>query len=113
MKIRHRIPPEAHFVSDPVTPEYQAEVDATVARAEKRERDARRRLDAAQRKLAKIEQRHGAKSKVRAVLVARELVEIRRQELLAIQRAMQAAPAASSNRGLGHKKRAAPTMHTL
>lgn len=112
MKIVHRIPVGRLSLTDPVTPEYQAEVDATMARAAKRERDAQRRLDAAVRKLVAVERRHGTRARVHAVLVAREIVEIRRQELLMLQRAMQSSPAASDHRSR-ETKRPIPQGTTL
>lgn len=113
MKIKHRIPPEAHFVSDRVTPEYQAEVDRSTAKAEVREAAALRRLDAAMSRLAKAERIKAKGQRDRAVIAGRELVEVRRQELLLIQRQMSTAPSSARSRGRGHAKRPVPDMHTL
>lgn len=111
MKRRHRIPPQAYFVTEPVTPEYQAEVDRTLTRAQQRERDAQRRLEVAEQKVLQAEAAQPLNK--RALLAARELAEIRRQELLDVQRTMGRAPAAAANRGLGHAKRPIPGMSTL
>lgn len=113
MKIRHRIPPQAHFRSDPITPEYQAEVDRTMARASAREAAARRRLEAAQMKVEKALRIKSKTIRQRAVTVALEVVEARRRELLAIQREMSTAPASAAHRGSGHGKRPVPDGHTL
>lgn len=113
MKIRHRIPPEAHFRSDPVTPEYQAEVDRATAKSERRAAYAELRLQAAQAKLENALRIKKKAQRERAVMVALELVEVRRQELLQIQRQMTQSPAAAANRGNGHGKRPVPGMQQL
>lgn len=113
MKIKHRIPAEAYFKSDPITPEYQREVDRSTAKSERREQDAQRRLASAQSRLAKALKIKAAPQRAHAVLVARELVELRRQELLAVQQVMQSSPSSASHRGTGHRKRPVPGMHTI
>lgn len=113
MKRRHRIPPEAHFVSDPVSPGYQAEVDRSMAKGAAREQAALRRLESAEARLVKAERIKARAQRERAVLVARELVEIRRQELLAIQREMSTSPSSARSRGIGHAKRPVPGMQTI
>lgn len=106
MKIRHRIPPEAHFVSDPIAPDYQAEVDRTMAKAATRQGVAERRLEAAERRLERAGRIKAKAQRERATNGARELVEARRQELLAVQRAM-------TETGRPSKHRPVPDMHTL
>lgn len=114
MRIKHRIPLQAlEYRGAEITPEYQAEVDRSVARAENREAVAQRRLQAAEAKLAKAQKIKARAQRERAVLVARELVEMRRQELLAVQRQMNSAPSSARTRGRGHKKQPIPNMHTL
>lgn len=113
MKIRHRVPVERLRLSEPVTAEYQAEVDATLARAADRERHAQRVLAAAERRLAKAQAvKQPTRKQQHAILVARELVEMRRQELLTIQREMQGAPASSAHRSRS-AQRPIPQQHTL
>lgn len=108
MKIRHRVPTEAlAYRPEPISERYQAEVDTATERSE---RDALRQLQVAERRLARLVQ--VAKPKTHALKVAIELVEIRRQELLAIQRSMQSVPASSAHRSrAGH--RPIPAQKTL
>jgi hypothetical protein len=113
MKTRHRIPVERLRLTDVVTPAYQAEVDATTAKAEVRERKAQRALAAAERRLAKAAAiKQPTRQQHHDLLVARELVEMRRQELLAIQRGMQTAPASSAHRTRA-MERPIPQQHIL
>lgn len=111
MKIRHRIPREAYFVSEPVSAEYQSQVDATVASAEVRFAAAERRLQSAERKLAKAS--GAGDGTARTLRALTELVELRRQELISAQRAMQTTPAGSTHRGLGRHHRPVPRMETI
>lgn len=113
MKRKHRIPPEAYFVSDPITPDYQAEIDRSMAKSATREAAAIRRLEAAESRLVKAERIKAKAQRERAVLVARELVEIRRQELLAIQRTMSSTLASGAHRDKRHRHRPVPGMTTL
>jgi ABC-type Fe3+-citrate transport system substrate-binding protein len=113
MKIKHRIPPEAYFVSDPITPEYQAQVDRTMAKAAGREREAQRRLAAAEARLAKAQRIKPAPQRTHAVLVAQELVEIRRQELLTIQREMSGTPSSAQHRSKKQRHKPVTRMTTL
>lgn len=112
MKIRHRIPPEAWSRPDLISDRYQTEVDASTSAGEKRVRNAMRALDSAERRLSKALKTHGIRSRVRSVLVAREIVELRREELLTIQRLMQAVPASATHRS-HQSKRPVPEMRTI
>ena len=113
MKTRHRVPVERLRLTDEVTPKYQAEVDRTVARAESRERRAQQALAAAEKRLAHAERvKQPTRKEQQAVLVARELVELRRQELLMIQRSMQTSPASSDHRSHA-QERPVPQPRTL
>lgn len=113
MRIRHRIPREAVRLSDPVSPEYEAQVQLHTARGVQREREAQRRLAAAEARLAKAQQIKAKPQRAHAILVARELVELRRQELLAVQRSMQGAPASAEHRNKREHHRPVIPMRTL
>lgn len=104
MKIRHKAP-ACPIQSDPVTPEYQAEVDRSTNKAMAAYERAQRRLEAAQRRLEKANRAKarakgkGAKRLTRSVLAASEAVEARREELRQIEATMTAAPASAEHRG--------------
>lgn len=104
MKITHRVPVRA-VASDPVTPDYQAEVDRCTAQLERRYAQAAKRLEAAERRALRAEARSGARGKQKmqparlAALWAD--VERRRAELAAVQGLM--APAGASKQHLGRK----------
>lgn len=113
MKIKHRIPPEAYFVSEPITLEYQAEVDRSMARGAQREREAVRRLDVAIAKMAKAAKIKAKPQRSHAMLVARELVELRRQELLQLQRQMNASPSSAQHRSRTDRHKPVIPMTTI
>lgn len=102
MKYRHRVP-ILPPVSAVVTPEYQAEVDRSTARAEREYQQAQTRLAAAERRAERVrkqnvpatKQRHHA----RELATALALVELRRAELEELARMMQSAPSTVSHRG--------------
>lgn len=99
MKLQHHVPARA-IRSDPVTPEYQAEVDRSTDKAMAEWRRAQKRLEAAERRLARMQEvRISARSRARDLAVALELVELRREELLRIEALMKSAPAAAQYRG--------------
>lgn len=105
MKIKHKIPLCA-YRSDPITPEYQAEVDRSTNKAMLEYERARRRLEAAERRLRKAEEASrvaGARKKVKAtareLAVAAELVELRREELHRLEALMKNVPASAEHRG--------------
>jgi hypothetical protein len=112
MKIKHRIPAAAYAYRTPIIDvAYQAELDKTLARAARRERLAEQRLHAAEHKLARLLRRPGPGQR-HALLVARELIELRREELLAIQRLMQTIPASSQHRSRD-AHRPIPALRTI
>lgn len=105
MKLKHNVPASA-FQADPVTPEYQVEVDRaterlTVAyeRAQRRLAAAEERLSRAQRAAETAQHKKNAQSRAREAAVALELVELRREELQQIEALMKAAPASAEHRG--------------
>lgn len=99
MKIRHRVPTHA-YRSDPVSPEYQAEVDRHTDKAMAAWRRAQGRLAAAEKRLARVRKSVSpSRARVHEVAVAAELVEARREELQRIERLMKAVPAAAQHRG--------------
>jgi hypothetical protein len=102
MKIRHKVP-SAPLTSDPISAEYQREVDRATQRSERAYRAAQSRLDAAIARAARAEavaKRKSAKAKeIRAWQTAEALVELRRIEMEKYERIMRATAAPSSNRG--------------
>lgn len=109
MKMRHRVPTEAlAYRSSHLSERYMAEVETATNRSE---REALRRLQVAERRLARLV--HVAKPKPHALKVAIELVELRRQELLAVQRQMQTAPASAQHRTSRDRHKPAIPMSTL
>jgi len=113
VKIKHRIPDQALYRTEPVPAWYQDEVDATLARAAARERKAAQALDSAERRLLRLERaKQPTRKQKHLILVARELVEMRREELLAIQRSMQTVPASSTHRSRA-AHRPVPQQHVI
>lgn len=101
MKLKHNVPACA-YRSDPVTPEYQAEVDHSTGKAMAAWRRAQRRLEAAERRHLKAREavaRSSTRTRAKELAVAAELVELRREELQQIEALMKAAPAAAHHRG--------------
>jgi hypothetical protein len=106
MKLTHHVPVQA-FRSDPISPEYQAEVDRATAKLGIQYEAAQRRLAFAELRLqrARLKQVATTAKKVRRtahlheIKVAEELVELRREELQRIEAMMNATPSASPNRG--------------
>lgn len=101
MKIRHRIPVDQLTKSAVLTPEYQAEVDRTMAKAEASWRRAQKRLEQAERRLhrAKTARPHGGPAHKRRVAELEALVELRRTELEQLHRQMVTTGAPSTSRG--------------
>jgi uncharacterized protein involved in exopolysaccharide biosynthesis len=103
VKIRHRIPVEQLMKSDLITPEYQAEVDATMARAETAYRQAERRLAQEEKRLERLRKRVLTKTATRKIRrqiqEAEALVELRRLHLRDIHRLLTAAPQSAQHRG--------------
>lgn len=94
-----------------MTPEYQAEVDHDTAKLERAYRAAERRLAAAESRLRKVQQDERPNKKTgRAVAVAWELVQLRREELEQYRRAMVAVPASLQHRGTEGYRPVPPTQ---
>ncbi|MGI5247582.1 hypothetical protein [Dactylosporangium sp. CA-139066] len=106
MKLKHNVPARA-FRSDPITPEYQAEVDRSTnklmldyERAQRRLRSAEERLERAEAKTAaRAAKKKEAAAREHEARVAAELVELRREELQRIEALMKSAPASAQHRG--------------
>lgn len=106
MKIKHRIPVALLAKSDPITPEYQAELDRTAAKAEAAYNRALKRLQAAEQRLARAQSKRAApRQHKRQIAELEAIVELRRQELLDLHRLIVASPASSMHRGTdgGHR----------
>lgn len=109
MKIRHRVPVDKIPTSDPVTPEYEAEVEQATSRAERRYRQAANRLRRDEEKLARLraEEENSRSRRTRRQWIAEleALVELRRIELDKLHRLLVASPASSQHRGTqaGHR----------
>lgn len=103
MKITHRVPPN-YVRGAEITPEYQAEVDRTMQRAEAEYRRAQAAVAAAERRLARLERRaekEGRRRQLRQqITTAAALVELRRIELEKYHRMATASPASAEHRGV-------------
>lgn len=95
MKIRHKVPTYSR-ASDEITPEYQAEVDATMARAEAAWRRAERRLRKSEARLVKARE---GKARAHTIAQLEAVVELRRVELEQLHRLMVATGAPATSRG--------------
>lgn len=94
MRITHRVPviePESAVVDA----KYQAEVDRATHKAERTYAKALQALARAERRLHRVEQTRNRK----AIRLAAEIVELRRQELVEIERMMFGSPASATHRG--------------
>lgn len=106
MKIKHRVPVALLATSDPITADYQAELDRAAAKAEAAYNRAVKRLEAAELRLAKAQRKQAApRQHKRQIAELEAMVELRRQELLDLHRTMVASPASSMHRGTdgGHR----------
>lgn len=104
MKIRHRVPLVA--TSDPITPEYQDELDRTAAKAEAAYNRALKRLQAAELRLSRAQRKQAApRQHKRQIAELEAMVELRRVELQKWHMMMVATPASSMHRGTagGHR----------
>lgn len=104
MKIKHRVPLVAK--SDPITSEYQDELDRTAAKAEAAYNRALKRLEAAEARLAKAQEKKAApRQHKRQIAELEAMVELRRIELQNLHLLMTASPASSMHRGTagGHR----------
>lgn len=102
MKIRHKVPAHLLARSDPITPEYQAEIDRTMAHAEANWNRAQKRLESAQRRLARAQRRVAKEGKPRANEIAHleAVVELRRVQMEQTHRLMVATGAPATSRGV-------------
>ena len=104
MKIKHRVPLLAK--SDPITPEYQDELDRTAAKAEAAYNRALKRLQAAEQRLSRAQRKQAApRQHKRQIAELEAMVELRRIELQKWHMMMVATPASSMHRGTagGHR----------
>lgn len=104
MKIRHRVPLVAK--SDPITPDYQDELDRTAAKAEAAYNRALKRLQAAELRLSRAQRKQAApRQHKRQIAELEAMVELRRIELQKWHMMMVASPASSMHRGTagGHR----------
>lgn len=106
MRITHRPASGASWwavpESDPVPPEYEAQVQLTTQRAEREYRNALRRFERAEAKLAAAQQlreRNRKAVKLKQLKELEALVEIRREELADWHRMMVATSASAEHRG--------------
>lgn len=108
MKISHRVPVR-ELTSDPITAEYQAEVDRSTAKLEREYARAEKRLDAAIRRAERADRALAVrKVKARSAAEAWAVVEARRDELAALGRLMRANPGASAQHRPGSGVRPVP-----
>lgn len=98
MKIKHRVP-VAKPKSDPISEDYQAEVDRATAKLEKQYEAAQRRLEAAIRKAEAAQGRAKGKGKSKSEIELWALVELRRKELAQIAALMHPSGAGVKHRG--------------
>jgi hypothetical protein len=110
VKVKHNTNPGWARPSATLSPEYQAEVDATMAKALA---TAERALAYANRRLERVRRIADKVARAREMRAAVEAVEARRQELLEIQRMMSASPASMIHRGKGRKHAPVPPPVTL
>lgn len=112
MKIRHHIPVEQLLRSDPITPEYQAEIDRSTSKAEREYHRARRELARVERRL-EHERTHAAHRKTgprkrRHIAELEAQVELRRLRLKDLYRLMVACPQSAQHRGTKDPHRHVP-----
>ncbi len=104
MRLRHHVPPQA-YRPEPVTWEYQSEVDRSSRKAKVLYEAAQRRLERAELRLAaaraKAPARRAANRHQHELQVALELVELRREELQRLEALMKGIPASVEHRGRG------------
>jgi hypothetical protein len=112
VKIRHHVPVEQVMRPDPVSPEYQAEVDRSTAKAEREYRRAQRELARVERRLEQERSRGRGRPGPRKRRYIAELeaeVELRRTRLLELHRMMLASPQSAQHRGTRDPHRHVPT----
>jgi hypothetical protein len=105
------VPVEHLRLSDPITPEYQAEVDAAVARSEARYRRAEHAAARAHQR-AERARAAAAKCSTRAsrqeLRIAEAELQLRLEEMQQLAAMMRSSPAAATHRG-DHSYRPVPT----
>lgn len=99
MKIRHKVNPNWTRPSEPITEGYQREIDESTAKLERRHRHAIAGLARAERMVADAEEIGSKKARNRALRVANELVELRREELQELHRMVVSIPVSLQHRG--------------
>jgi hypothetical protein len=111
-KSRHRVPVEIVMrITAEITPEYQRQVDRSTEKLEREYIQAQKRLEAAERRALKVGPEPHAKKR-RSTADTREKrlidlwaeVELRRQELMDIERLMHGSHVPQRNRGRGSFK---------
>lgn len=89
---------------------YMAEVELMTDQRVRDYDHAQRRLQAAERRAEKLEQQRTTVKQQRALRVAWELVEFRRQELAVLDGIMRSSPASSQHRGTASYRKV-PVTH--
>lgn len=102
MKIRHNAPREPR--SADLTPEYEAEVEASMRRGRLRWESEQTALEKAERRRAKVAARKpktakAAKVRKRQLRELDELIELHRQRLQETHRMMRSSPQSAAHRG--------------
>lgn len=102
MKIKHNVP-TAPLKSAVLSEQYENEVRRSTQRGEREYARAQKRVTQAERRLAKIratpEHARAVSSYTRDLNVAVQIVELRRQELAALERIMKQSPQSATHRG--------------
>lgn len=112
-RIRHKIPNSAlERPSAVLTPEYQREVDRTLAHAEAEWNRAQKRLRSAERRLERAQRIDDKKRRKREVAKLEILVELRRVELERLHRIMCSNRVPTTARGRKSYRNAPPTQGT-
>jgi hypothetical protein len=103
MKVTHRHLVSSWFTipeSDPVEPEYEAEVQQATQRGERNYRKAQERLTRAEARLSEAIQAQEARKRITQL---RQEVDLRRAELEDCRRLMAAAPVVQADKQVRHR----------
>jgi len=100
MKIRHRIPLDQLNKSAILTPEYQAEVDRTMAKAQVAFEQAQKRLEYEERRRARVQKQRPSHKRDKHLKELDALIELRRIDLEKYHRLMVSTGAPSTSRGV-------------
>lgn len=104
MKIKHRIPVNRLRQSDPVSDEYQAEVDLHTNRAVVAYERAQRRIAQDEKRLARLARMPQTRSRKRRIAELDALIELRRLDLDKLHRLMVVSAQSAQHRGRrGHR----------